>query len=115
MFIRWAYIFPVLFLVRNRAIRYTAQTYWFFVIIDTGSVTDEGLIQHELCHVKQCYRLPVIHVILYNFCKRYRYYAELQAFKISIKYGMEKYIAANKLSNDYNLNVGFHKCYNDLV
>ena len=50
------------------------------------SFNDNALVQHELEHSKQYYRLPFIHPLLYIFSKQYRYKAELDAFTAQIKY-----------------------------
>lgn len=47
---------------------------------------DIGLLAHEQTHVRQWLRLPFIHPILYKFNSRYRYKAELEAFKVQYQH-----------------------------
>jgi len=49
--------------------------------------TDEGILQHELTHVKQWYRsLMYFHPILYLVSKRYRLWSEVEAYKVQSNY-----------------------------
>jgi hypothetical protein len=48
---------------------------------------DQGLLEHEKCHVRQWFMLLGIgHALLYRFSKRYKLWAEIQAYKIQLKY-----------------------------
>lgn len=62
------------------------RAYGIFVRIKKGYEDDEGLIEHELQHIRQFYRLPLIHFALYKFSAWYRYNAELECYKIQLSY-----------------------------
>lgn len=47
---------------------------------------DEGLLQHELTHVKQWYRTLGTHGIMYMFSEKYRLKCELEAYKVQASY-----------------------------
>lgn len=52
---------------------------------------DEGLLQHELTHVKQAYRLLILfHALLYLFCDSYRLRAEVEAYRKQLEYSTYK-------------------------
>lgn len=76
---------------------------------DRYSFNDSALVQHELEHSKQSYRLPFVHPLLYRFSKSYRYKSELQAFTAQLKYySKEEQINlvsyfTSKLYQNYNL------------
>ena len=48
--------------------------------------TDEGLLQHELTHVKQWYRTLMTHPIWYGLSQSYRLNAEIEAYKKQASY-----------------------------
>jgi hypothetical protein len=47
---------------------------------------DEGLHQHELEHVRQFWRLPIVHSLLYATSKRYRLRSEAGAYRIQMRW-----------------------------
>ena len=49
------------------------------------SFNDSALVQHELEHSKQSYRLPLLHPVLYKLSKEYRYKSELDAFVVQLR------------------------------
>jgi hypothetical protein len=55
------------------------------ITINTGSMRDIGLLNHEMEHCKQYSRIPFIswfyHPLMYLFSDRYRYRSELEAYK----------------------------------
>lgn len=54
-------------------------------------VSDEGLLQHELTHVRQSYRLLLlIHALLYLFSRSYRLYAEVEAYRKQLEYSVKR-------------------------
>ncbi len=54
-------------------------------------VNDEGLLQHELTHVKQSYRLLILfHSILYLLDDPYRLHAEVEAYRKQLEYSKNK-------------------------
>jgi len=79
---------------------------------------DEGLLEHELQHCRQFYRTLGIHGLLYKFSKKYRYEAEVEAYRIQLKYCQDKKASIRKfaefLSTKYNLDVTKTKALIDL-
>ena len=52
---------------------------------------DEGLLQHELTHVKQAYRLLILfHSLLYLLDDSYRLHAEVEAYRKQLEYSQDK-------------------------
>lgn len=67
---------------------------------------DEGLHQHELEHIRQAYKTLLLpHALLYLLWGPYRQWAEVEAYKVSIAYGMSVDLAARYLSTNYRLGV----------
>jgi len=55
-------------------------------VLKKYSGSDEGLLQHELTHVKQWYRTFFTHGFWYMFVENYRLDAEIEAYKVQAKY-----------------------------
>jgi hypothetical protein len=53
---------------------------------------DEGLLQHELVHVRQFWRTFGFHLIMYPLSKKYRLKSEVEAYCASLKYPRPDYI-----------------------
>jgi len=93
----------------------------FFVKIRPSHKGDKGLLVHELTHVRQFYRLFVVHSLLYKLSKRYRYKSELEAYVNQIKTykeeGQEVDILyfADRLSKMYDLPYSKEEIYDKLV
>lgn len=52
---------------------------------------DEGLLQHELTHVRQSYRwLIIFHAWLYLLSDNYRLHAEVEAYRKQLEYSKDK-------------------------
>ena len=51
---------------------------------------DEGLKQHEICHVHQWWRTLGLHSLLYLVSKRYRLRAEVEAARRDVKFMKEE-------------------------
>lgn len=80
-------VLPVLCFVQKALVpgKFNARNYGFFIAFDSKySFNSTGLMQHELEHSKQFYRLPVLHALLYKFSKEYRYRAELEAYAVQL-------------------------------
>ena len=61
------------------------------VRIRTKYENDEGLLQHELTHVKQAYRLLFLfHALLYLLDDDYRLHAEVEAYRKQLEYSADK-------------------------
>jgi hypothetical protein len=80
--------------------------------------SDKGLLEHELQHCRQFYRTLAIHAFLYKFSKKYRYKAEIEAYKIQLKYCENKDASAKKFANflatNYSLDVSEAEALSDL-
>jgi hypothetical protein len=74
-----------------------------------SSKDDEGLYQHELTHVKQWLStLGLLHGVLYRFYDKYRFWAEVQAYKKQAACYQDDRttLFAGYISCNYKLNVG---------
>lgn len=47
---------------------------------------DVGILKHELEHVRQWWRLLLLHPVLYLCSKKYRQWSEVQAYREQLKY-----------------------------
>ena len=111
-------VLPVLLLQSSLLVpkKFDAKCYGPLIAFSNKhSINDGALVQHELEHSKQSYRLPLLHPLLYKFSKEYRYKSELDAFVMQLKY----YSKAEQLSLvSYftsliyqNYNLSSHKTY----
>ena len=80
------------------------------VRIRPGYRDDVGLLQHELTHVKQAYRLLFLfHALLYLLDDSYRLHAEVEAYGKQLEYSSDKNADAARFAesicNKYNLHV----------
>ncbi len=71
---------------------------------------DEGLLQHELTHVKQAYRLLILfHSLLYLLDDSYRLHAEVEAYRKQLEYSPDKVTDtarfAGFISEKYDLDI----------
>lgn len=85
------------------------------VRIDKDYKRDVGLHLHEYEHVKQWYKaLTLPHSLLYLFVPRYRYWCELQAYRIQCKHGLSYEKAAAFIVEGYGLNMKYDRVLYDL-
>jgi len=80
---------------------------------------DRGLLEHELQHCRQFYRtFGLIHKVLYKFSRRYRYFAEIECYKIQLSHNVNKDAAIKRfveyITTRYNLDVSASKAELDL-
>lgn len=68
---------------------------------------DEGMLQHELVHVKQWLRTFGLHPIMYAISKEYRLHAEVEAYREQAKYYPEdrREVFAYFIAHRYGLQV----------
>ena len=98
--------------------QFAGKSNGFFVRIVKKYKEDKGLIEHELNHCRQFYMTLGLHGILYNVVKPYRYWAELQCYRIQLKFcsnyekGIKRF--ANFLATRYSLNIDQAKIEEDL-
>ena len=66
--------------------KFDAGNYGLFIAFKSKlRMSDTALVQHELEHSKQSYRLPLLHPVLYKLSKEYRYKSELDAFVAQLR------------------------------
>ena len=89
----------------------------FIVRIREDKKDDEGLLEHELSHVRDCYYFLFLpYMILLKF-KWFRQWCEIRAYKIQLKHppasGQDRYrwIFARLISTRYNLNTSVEEAY----
>lgn len=97
-----------------RTLESYGETRGVIVRIRTSPFYIKDVLGHELTHVRQFYRLPIIHSFLYYFWARYRLKCEVEAYKEQLSYYADagpyvynrKLIAfAKMLSENYRLNI----------
>lgn len=64
---------------------------------------DKGLLAHEIVHVKQFYRTFGMHGILYLLSEKYRFNAEVEAYREQTRYGLSLVHAATFIVTKYRL------------
>ena len=96
------------------------KTRGIFIRINKKYLNDRGLLEHELTHVKQFYKLPIIHSLLYLLIKNYRYECELEAYVEQLRwYSLETHENkilrfSNMLLQKYHLDVLYERIEKDL-
>ena len=78
-----------------------------FIFIRPKYRDDAGLCCHELTHVRQYFRTLGLHVFLYWLFERYRFEAELEAYKEQAKHYPDdrKELFAGFIAQKYKLNI----------
>jgi hypothetical protein len=85
--------------------RFAGTTFGPFVFIRPNYKNDAGLLNHELTHVKQFWKNPLM-VLLYQFSKTYRLRYEAEAYKTQLEYAPGRLdLFAGYLVNNYNLQI----------
>jgi len=93
------------------------QAKFCFIKIRPRYKDDIGLLNHELIHVKQFYRLPILNEYLNQFSKKYRLKIELEAYKVQLlSYPVEDrerkiLYFAKFMSERYDLDKTVDECY----
>lgn len=82
-----------------------------FIFIRPKYRDDEGIFRHEYEHIKQAWATLFIgHALLYLFCRVYRQWAEVRAYRVQMQYGLPLDDAALRLtSNRYNLGISLEE------
>jgi hypothetical protein len=94
--------------VTNRFIpsQYSAYTRGPFILVRPENQNDYALIEHERVHVRQWWRMPLIHQILYRFSKSYRLKAEVEAYRRQLEIETQMVdVFAGYLANNYGLGI----------
>lgn len=95
--------------------RFTAYTIGFVVLVRPSAKGDEGMLQHELTHVKQFWHNPV-GPIFSMFNRKLRQKYEVEAYKVQMSYPpykdeYDRYLSVFSavLSTKYNLGITFNE------
>lgn len=64
---------------------WSASSNSFVVRIRPRFRHDDGLLRHELEHVRQWWMLPMLHSVLYMLVPRYRLWAEVRAYQTQLR------------------------------
>jgi len=88
--------------------KFSGYTILCFALVRPEFKYDVGLVEHEKTHVKQFWKLPFIHGILYRFSKKYRLSCEVEAYREQSKHYDAPNIKAlaTRLVEDYGLDLG---------
>ena len=85
--------------------RFAGMTLGPFVFIRPSYKDDIGLLNHELTHVKQFWKNPLMG-LLYQFSKKYRLQYEAEAYNTQLKYAPSRLdLFAGYLVSNYNLQI----------
>jgi hypothetical protein len=85
--------------------RFAGTTSGPFVFIRPEFKNDIGLLNHELVHVKQFWKNPLMS-LLYQFSKTYRLRYEAEAYKTQLEYAPGRLdLFAGFLVSNYNLQI----------
>jgi hypothetical protein len=86
--------------------RFAGITFGPFVFIKPSYKADEGLLQHELTHVKQFWHNPLFG-LWYQFSKKDRLKYEAEAYKVQMKFCPvdRTELFASFLVKNYKLNI----------
>lgn len=102
--------YPLTFYVDDLGPDFCGKTYGPVILIRKDCKDDKGLYQHELVHVKQWWMTLGIHSILYKFIRKYRFWAELKAYKKQLKYSPNKTaVFAHYIWSMYNLGMDYYE------
>ena len=87
-----------------------------FVFIRQGYENDKGLLEHELCHVKQWWDNP-IHSLQYLMSKKYRLNCEIEAYKVQNQCYPDdrRWLFAGFIADHYGLNVSQEEAFKLLM
>jgi len=81
----------------------------WFIYLRPKYKEDQGILEHEKCHVRSFYFTLGFHSFLYLCFKAYRLWSEVQAYKIQMKYRpikeSNKELFAKFISEDYGVRV----------
>jgi hypothetical protein len=102
MSVHFAWFIPVLFIYRRGpTFGFHAYNFGLVVLVDEACRESMNLPAHELEHTKQIIMTLGCHAILYYISRRYRYWAELRAYRQSIAHGLSVDVAAALMEVSY--------------
>jgi hypothetical protein len=96
--------------------RFSAHNRGPFVFIRPQYRDDQGLLAHELIHVRQWYRNPLFG-IFYRFSKAFRLRVEVEAYREQLKHCVydRSLLFAQFLSDKYDLDITVQEARNLLL
>lgn len=110
--IRWAWFIPVLFIYRpGKILGFSAYNFGLVVVSDSACQESASLPDHEIVHTKQVLATLGLHCIFYYASRQYRYWAELMAYRASIRAGLALEVAAAIMETSY----GFKKSKVEII
>lgn len=94
-------------------------TWVFFILLREKYKTDQGILEHELVHVRQLYRTLFLSPLIYLRSKKYRLKCEVEAYRKQLSYYPDKADSlrwmSNAISTKYKLNITAAEAYRKLV
>ena len=107
---------PVFFIGAGRLDPFAGRACGVLVAIDERYRADVGLLRHELVHVRQFYRTAGLHAVLYLLSKKYRYRAEIEAYREQLRVSGQHHALtfASFLASRYGLNISIDQALADL-
>lgn len=91
--------------------RFKAYTVGFVILVRPEFRDNKGLMAHELVHVAQFWRNPLMGWF-YRFSVKHRYKYELEAHQAQYRHSPELAVfLANNLTDNYNLKITFQQAY----
>jgi len=99
-------LYTVIYTDRFIPNRFAAYEFGPFVFIRPKYKNDLGLLHHELTHVRQFWRNPLMG-LFYTFSKKSRAYYEIQAYRVQLKFYPDdrSEMFAKYLVDNYNLDL----------
>lgn len=87
--------------------QYAAYTRGPFIFIRPSHKDDLGLLEHEKTHVRQFWKMLILHPIMYKLSKNYRLKCEVEAYRNQLRYYAKDNTAlfAKYLCEKYDLNL----------
>jgi hypothetical protein len=87
--------------------KYDAMTRGPLILVRPEFKDEKGLVEHEIVHVKQWWKNPLFHALMYKISKKYRLASEVEAYKHQLKFYDEDhtYLFAGYIANQYKLNI----------
>lgn len=99
--------------------KFGGVTRLFFIFLREKYKTDQGILEHELVHVRQLYRTLFFSSLIYPLSKKYRLKCEVEAYQKQLSYYANKTDSlrwmSNAISTKYKLNITVAEAYRKLI
>ena len=100
-------VFPVLILYQNKWIPspHAGVSYGPLVVIRPSYKHDKGLLEHELFHSKQAYKLLLLpYMLLYKFSECFRLKQEVEAYRVQLRFSPGNVVLFSRfIATRYNI------------